>query len=160
MMVMALGLFLTAPIVAADSPVAQDSSPPPKAPAAPPAGGEAPVDLDRLLQLPDSFDPGSDTKGGANAAEWRVRFTEGRGEIEAAEAALKDAKEELQKMAGDSGSYQVTAPGSTNGENSPVSFKLRQEIRRQTEELDRAQRALRDLEVEANLAGVPQAWRE
>ena len=54
----------------------------------------------------------------------------------------------------------MAAPGAQpTAENSPVSYKLRQEIRRQREEVGRAERRLRELEVEASLAGVPAEWR-
>ena len=40
-----------------------------------------------------------------------------------------------------------------------MSYKLRQDIRRQREDVGRAERRLRELEVEASLAGVPAEWR-
>ena len=53
----------------------------------------------------------------------------------------------------------MSAPGAQAGaENSPVSFRLRQELRKQRDELAAAERRLNELEVEANLAGVPAEW--
>ncbi len=63
-------------------------------------------------------------------------------------------------MAGKSSNWKVAAPGAQSGpvENSPVDYGLKQEIRRKREEVERAERSLRDLIVEANLAGVPEDW--
>ena len=54
----------------------------------------------------------------------------------------------------------MAAPGMPKGasDNSPVSYRLLQEIRRQREEVARFERRLRDLRIEANLAGVPDDW--
>ena len=56
--------------------------------------------------------------------------------------------------------WQMGAPGVqvTNPEDSPVSHELRQEIRRQRDEIERLERRLRELGVEAKLAGVPDEW--
>jgi hypothetical protein len=119
------------------------------------------VALDQLLKLPESFDvdPTVEKKGGANAEGWRKRFAEARGQLDTAQHALESAQNELASMAGDTANYQVAAPGAANPENSPVSFKLREEIRRQRAAVESSERALRDLEIEADLAEVPEAWR-
>ena len=55
----------------------------------------------------------------------------------------------------------MAAPGAgANAENSPLSYKLRQDIRRQREDVEQAERALTELRVEANLAGVPEDWQD
>jgi len=41
----------------------------------------------------------------------------------------------------------------------PVDFQLRTQLRRHREEMDRLERKLRQLDIEANLAGVPEEWR-
>ena len=43
--------------------------------------------------------------------------------------------------------------------DSPLDYQLTQTLRRNREELARAERQLQDLEVEANLASVPADWR-
>jgi hypothetical protein len=49
---------------------------------------------------------------------------------------------------------------STSGEDAaPSNYQLSMEIKRQRGEVRRAEQALSDLEVEANLAGVPDDWR-
>ena len=54
----------------------------------------------------------------------------------------------------------MAAPGMPQGasENSPLSYRLLHEIRRQREEVARFERRLRDLKIEASLAGVPDEW--
>jgi hypothetical protein len=45
-------------------------------------------------------------------------------------------------------------------DNSPVNYGLRQEIQQNREDVVRAERKLRDLSIEANLAGVPENWHK
>ena len=65
-------------------------------------------------------------------------------------------------MVGKTSNWKVSAPGAQAGagENSPVDYGLRQEIQRNREDVVRAERKLRDLIVEANLAGVPENWHK
>ncbi len=122
------------------------------------------VDLDRLLQLPPSEPSihGNPRPGGATRSQWRTRFSEARGDVEKARMALAVAKKELEELAGDSAAWQMAVPGGQpdSNENSPVSFRLIQEIRRQREEVEHGQRRIKDLQVEANLAGVPDEWSQ
>jgi hypothetical protein len=121
----------------------------------------SPVGLDALLRLPaQSPIPEAEPKGTGDQKGWEARFAAARGELEAARAALVESQTELGKLASDSNAWQMAPPGaSANIENSPVSYKLRQEIRRQREEVAQAERALTELRIEANLAGVPEAWQ-
>ncbi len=116
------------------------------------------VNLDRLLKLPDSYGRPSQERSGVGEEIWRSRFAKARNNLSGAEEALSEAKKGLEDAAGDSGQWNVSAPGGTN-ESSPVSYKLRQEIRRQTEAKERYERDLRSLEIEANIASVPEDWR-
>jgi hypothetical protein len=131
------------------------------------SGEEPSVALDQLLRLPPPTRAmaveSPDRPGGANQAEWRTRFAEARQEIAQAEEALSDAKTKLAKVSTSSGQWQMAAPGlggkaNENPQNSPVSFQLHQEIRRQREEIERGQHKLQELKVEASLAGVPEEW--
>ena len=61
------------------------------------------------------------------------------------------------------GAWTMTAPGLGGGAaaaspETPLDFKLSQDLKRSREELARTERQLQDLEVEANLAGVPEHW--
>jgi hypothetical protein len=121
------------------------------------------VGIDQLLKLPSSVQvpPGkSARRGGHTRDEWRERFEDARGEIDEHRAALDRALAELKEMVGEQGSWQMAAPGmpAAAAEDTPVSYQLREEIRRERVEMDRAEKRLRELEVEASLAGVPPEW--
>ena len=118
------------------------------------------VDLDRLLRLPESLELDAAERGGATASQWRLRFQAERAKLSAARAALHSAQVELEGLAEESSSWQMAPPGAKGATQSPVSFRLHQEIRRQNEEIDRSQRRLEELGVEADLAGVPEKWRQ
>lgn len=117
--------------------------------------------LDRLLRLPASADYSSELKGGAGRSEWRERFAEARGAVDAAEKTLETSQKKLATVAGAKSEWQLSPPGvpAQASEDSSSSFTLREEVRRNRNERDRARARLRELEVEANLAGVPQEWR-
>lgn len=121
-------------------------------------GGE--VELDRLLRLPSSMDFQRERRKGVDSAEWRSRFRESRAELAAAEHDLEQARIQLDQVAATgSGQWQVAPPGANQTDTSPMSFKLREEIRRNRERVEEARRKQRALEIEADLAGVPEAWR-
>jgi hypothetical protein len=122
--------------------------------------------IDALLKLPSGYGSSSTAQSvaGADESEWRRRFRESLSAIEKARGGLAKAKAELDGAAENSGGTQwnVAPPGGggspTQG-TSPLSFKLRQELKTQRRDLDEAERRFRELEIEANLAGVPKAWR-
>jgi hypothetical protein len=141
--------------------IAAQGDPTPESSAAPKAGSPD-VGLDSLLRLPPTPSPASEPRaGGVTRQEWQQRFTAARGDVETARQAIDKAQDELGKLARGTDSWQMSAPGAQAGaqsETSPMSYKLRQELRNQREELASAERRLTDLEVEANLAGVPEEW--
>lgn len=124
-------------------------------------GTARPVGLDALLKLPDST-PTPTAKpmaGGATRDQWRLRFTKSRLELQEAELRLAEAQTELEKLASATSTWQVAAPGGgASTESGPLSYSLREQIRRSRSDIARAERALDELRVEANLAGVPAAW--
>jgi hypothetical protein len=142
----------------------------PAEPASPGSGdaktavGAPAVGLDSLLRLPPSAGTPAEQPraGGATRQEWQDRFAVARGDVEAAQKAIDSAQQELGKLAQGTNAWQMSAPGggaqAAGAENSPVSFRLRQELRKQRDELAAAERRLNELEVEANLAGVPSEW--
>ncbi|MBW2497466.1 MAG: hypothetical protein JRF61_09365 [Deltaproteobacteria bacterium] len=122
--------------------------------------------LESLLQLP----PGFGTRGeqpavaGASEAEWRRRFRRSYGELEEARAQLEATKGELDEIVDEGGSQWAVAPpigGATpeGASNSPLSFKLRQQLKGDRERVEAAERAMRELRIEADLAGVPRTWQ-
>ena len=117
------------------------------------------VALDDLLSLPSGYQADLERRAGATQAEWRDRFAESRNKLEDAKQRLADAEEELDQVSETSSAWQVAAPGSREPQTSPLSLRLRDEVRGQRRAIDLAERELRALDVEADLASVPQAWR-
>ena len=127
-----------------------------------PAQTAPPVAYDALFRLPsETAAPSAPSESGAlDRKRWEERFAAVRGDLDGARAELAKSQAQLESMARKTENWQMAAPGAQpTAENSPVSYKLRQDIRRQREEVGRAERRLRELEVEASLAGVPPEWR-
>lgn len=127
------------------------------------ATGSAPG-LDDLLRLPSGFETQATERpvAGASEEEWRRRFTRAERSIAEAREKLAATKRELDGMAetGGASQWSVAPPGaSAQQSTSPLSFKLRQELQRNREDLETAEKALRELRIEADLAGVPADWR-
>jgi hypothetical protein len=127
------------------------------------SAGPAPqIALDRLLKLPDSLEVRGeiDRRGGATEAEWQARFASANADYAAAEEALAETRAELGELAADSSAWKVSAPGMpiAGNDDAPMDYGLSQKMKRRREDLERAKRRLRELEVEANLAGVPESW--
>jgi hypothetical protein len=138
--------------VAAQTGPAEDAAPAP-----------SPVPLDALLRLPGSAAPPTEqpSRGGATRKEWEERFARANADLAAARERLASAQTQLGELAANTESWQVTAPGAaagSSGENGPLSYSLRQEIRRAREDIARAEQAYHELRIEANFAGVPPEW--
>ena len=140
-------------------PVASES---PAEPGATPSGESSPT-LDRLLELPAGLNYGGGQKGGLTPGEWRVRYQELRRALEYEEKALADAQAELDKVASTSSAWTLAAPipgAGAASSDAPLDYQLRQVIRRHKNEIEHLERALRELDVRADLAGVPAEWRQ
>jgi len=155
-------MFAGAAASAADEsgPAPPDASPAPQA-SAPDDGPSVP--LDRLFELPRGFEPReTERRGGVSEREWRSRFAEARAELEAAEAALQASKQRLAQLAESNAGWGVAppVPGMKTGPNeAPMDYELSQRIKHEEKVVKEARRRLLDLEVEANIADVPEAWR-
>ncbi|MBW1883422.1 MAG: hypothetical protein JRJ58_07840 [Deltaproteobacteria bacterium] len=126
----------------------------------------SPTDLDALLQLPSGY-VGRPLRfvAGASQAEWKRRFVTGQESLSAARDALEATKLELDGIAEQGGGTQwsIAPPGgggAASPTSSPLSFKLRQELKQNRLALADSEKALRKLEIEADLAGVPRSWRD
>ena len=127
--------------------------------------------IDSLLQLPSGYSgrSGSDAVAGVSESAWRRRFEQTTRNLAAARAELEATKVALDGAAvtGGANQWAVAAPGGGQGgggggvanSGSPLSFKLRQKLRKHRNELDTAEKAFKELMIEADLAGVPAAWR-
>ncbi len=120
------------------------------------------VTLDQLLTLPSALPVESGQHGGLTRGEWSGRFAEAEAEVQIAKAELEASLDELSEVVGKTSNWQVAAPGmqAAPSENNPANYGLKQEVQRKREDVARAERALRDLIVEANLAGVPKNWHK
>ncbi len=119
------------------------------------------IGLDALLKLPSSWSGSEETRQGLTSFQWRARFAALALERQETEDSVSRARRELDGMAeeGGSGSWQMGAPGSNNTEVSPMSFKHRELIRSGKQRLDELRRRKRALDIEADIAGVPESWR-
>jgi hypothetical protein len=125
----------------------------------PPAPGSAP-ELDQLLKLPSGQDYGVERRGGLSRGEWRARFTELESALASERKGLAEAEAKLEDTAGSTSNWQVApVPGMDPSPDAPLDYQLRVEIRRHKSEIERLEKKLRQLEIEANLAGVPPDWR-
>jgi hypothetical protein len=144
-----------------DSARGEEISPPSSSPVPEAAPPPPDVDLDRLLRLPTSYTSQAQRHRGATASDWRARFAEADGGLEASRSRLSDAQKKMEHTAADSAQWQMGAPGLGNpdAEHATVSYKLRAEIRTLRDELTQAEKRRKDLTIEADLAGVPDSWR-
>ena len=155
---LAVGLGLHAPGGAAGEEPAVAETPPAPEQAAepPPATGVA---LDQLLTLPSSRTYSVEKKGGLTRGEWRTRYGEVRADLEKERAAFEETQAKLEDAAGGAWSVNPIPGSEQDTSRNPVDFQLRTQLRRHREEIDRLERKLRQLDIEANLAGVPEEWR-
>ncbi len=131
-----------------------------------PAHGEdptPPVALDNLLRLPTGYQaPPPPPEGGAtlDETEWREKFAEAQRDVFRAQRKLDASEEELREIAKTSDTWSLAPPGSqAQSPSGPLSYELRQRLDRQRAELERAEKALQSLQIQANIAGVPEEWR-
>ena len=117
------------------------------------------VDLDQLLKLPGTSEYTFEKKGGYTRGEWRERFNKLRGGLELNRKALRDAEDRLVEKSAGTSAWQMAAPGLPSNPDAPLDFQLKREIDQRRVEIERLEGMLRELEVEANLAGIPEDWR-
>jgi hypothetical protein len=131
------------------------------------AAGEdaAPViSLDKLLKIPPtvSFEPTE--RGHSTKAEWRERFDEANSDLAKARAELAETQAKLAEIGSESSAWTMGAPGLSSVDrevavDAPLDQTLSKEMKRRRAEVERAERRRAELEVEANLAQVPDDWR-
>jgi hypothetical protein len=172
----ALLLFSLVFLSAADASFAQSSGAPsaPSDAEQPPADGDPTVrprpklGIDSLLRprtvtaprAPASAPPTEETYGGRTREAWVTAFTDARTELREAEASLEKSRKKLAE-ASQTGGYTYNPLGGTGADSSPTDpevQKAKAQRDRDRKAIEAAQKRLRDLSVEASLAGVPDAW--
>jgi len=86
---------------------------------------------------------------------WQKAFAEVRAEIRDTETRLDKSREKVGAVSRSEYQYSPIGGGE---QTDPEVLKLRAAIRRDRKALDEAQTRLRELQVEASLAGVPEEW--
>ena len=131
----------------------------------PASGGSPPeLGLGDLLRPRQGFEPSaprtsSQLKGGKDELSWREAFDQARSEVTALEGRVASKQAELRSLSGDAGEYSFS-PIQGGEHTDPEVQRLRSQLKRDRQSLETARSRLRDLEVEASLAGVPDAWRD
>ncbi len=154
-----LALALCGASASAEEPTPPSAAAPPAEAEPAPAPAPSGVALDQLLTLPSDRTYAVDRKGGMTRGEWRTRYGEVRGELQKERAALEVTQGKLEDAGGGQWSVNPIPGSETDSSRSPIDFQLRTELRRHREEIERLERKLRQLDIEANLAGVPEDWR-
>jgi hypothetical protein len=146
-------LLLLAALLAPSRPAGAQA----EAPATPPGN----IGLDKLLQLPEDLEFDVERRRGLTRSDWLARFDEARASVADARAGLVQAQEKLSQVAGRSDNWSMSPPGLPveAAESGGDTYRLRDEVRRWRAEIERAEARLRELEIEASLAGVPDSWR-
>jgi hypothetical protein len=137
---------------AAETPKEEGTQPAPD-PEAPPKS----LDLERLLQ-PGAVrtQPTGKIMGGRDQKAWREEFRRAREEVSDLEGKVETGQKNLRSAAANEWNYTPAGGEATD----PEVLKLRAQLRRDRQSLEASRQRLRDLDVEASLAGVPEEWRK
>jgi hypothetical protein len=148
-------VVLAAALLAASGPALAEEG------AGPDGSTEAqPAELERLLTLPEAGNYGVDRRGGRSRGEWRAAFQQIADALASERQALSEAEDRLEEAAGSASNWQMApVPGMQPSPDAPLDYQLRVAIRRHKSEIERLEQKLDQLEIEANLAGVPAEWR-
>jgi hypothetical protein len=160
------GAFLASGVLSGHALAGDEKRGTEKAPAEEPAPAPAPaadapppksLDLDRLLRPRAVLEqPTGNTYGGRDQKQWREEFRRAREEVSDLEGKVEAGQKHLRSAA--SGEWNYSPAG---GEvTDPEVLKLRAQLKRDRQSLEASRQRLRDLDVEASLAGVPEDWRK
>ena len=141
----------------------QDDSELPDSGSAQPAPRKPSIGLDSLLRprtgnyKPVAVPRPSAQHGGRGEQEWRELFNDARHEEAALDVKVVEAQEKVRAGSGQQWGY---TPAGSGMPTDPEMLKLRAQLKRDRRSLEAARTRLRELDVEASLAGVPDSWRE
>jgi len=114
------------------------------------------LDLDRLLRPPAvGMQPTGRSFGGRDQKAWKEEFRKARQEVSDLEGKVEAGQQHLRSAAAGDWNYSPAGGEVTD----PEVLKLRAQLRRDRQSLEASRQRLRDLDVEASLAGVPEDWR-
>jgi len=116
-----------------------------------------PLDLDRLLRPPGVTAPPSTepSYGGRDRGAWQDEFVRARAEVTDLSGKVETLQSRLRQATAGDWNYSPSGGEITD----PEVLKLRAQLRRDRQSLEASRQRLRDLQVEASLAGVPDEWR-
>jgi len=117
-----------------------------------------PLELDRLLRPPAGVGVAPSTEpayGGRDRAAWQDQFISARAEVVDLEGKVEVIQNRLREVT--AGDWNYSPAGGEAAD--PEVLKLRAQLRRDRQSLEASRQRLRDLQVEASLAGVPEEWR-
>lgn len=122
------------------------------------------VGLDQLLRIPPSVSFEPNERGHATKTEWRKRFDEADRDLEKARAELAETQAKLAEIGSNSSAWTMGAPGLAPVDRevaveTPLDQTLSREMKTRRAEVERAENRRAELEVEANLAQLPEDWR-
>lgn len=136
---------------------AAPSEPAPAPAAAPDTAPKKPLGLDRLLNPGVvSAQPTGKYYGGRDQKGWQEEFRRAREEVSDLEGKVEAGQQHLRSAAAGEWNYSPAGGEATD----PEVLKLRAQLRRDRQSLEASRQRLRDLDVEASLAGVPEDWRK
>lgn len=163
----ALALLVALPWALAPSAAAEDAAPAGEAPTPEveaPSSGSVPsgLGIDSLLRPRGSFSPAPapalQPRGGRTREEWLDAFAEAREQVSDLEGQVAASQRQIREASKGEWGYSPTGGGAPPTD--PEVLKLRAQLKRDRQSLDAARARLRDLDVEASLAGVPDSWRD
>ncbi len=116
------------------------------------------LSLDRLLRpSTPSVVLRQEQHGGKDREQWRDAFENAAIEVRDLGKSIANAQDQIRQAQSHEWGYSPTGGGDATD---PEVLRLRAQLRRDRQSLEAAQQRLRDLDVEASLAGVPTEWRE
>jgi hypothetical protein len=95
--------------------------------------------------------------GGKDREAWSRDFSNARSEVAELEDKVEAAQQEYRQVSDAEWGYSPIGGGTPTD---PEVLRVRAEIKRDRQSLEAARQRLRELGVEASLAGVPKEWSE
>jgi hypothetical protein len=115
------------------------------------------LSLDSLLSpRAGEWEKRATLRGGRDRESWRRDFEDARAEMTQLEGQVSTVQEQLRKQS--DGAEWSYSPSGAGESVDPEIMKLRAHLRRDRASLEAARGRLRELEVEASLAQVPDHW--